>query len=261
MHVWSKLSSAKWADAWEERFAGLPGSPAVITAIPGRSTIRVEVYCQSKKQAEEIRKSFGGSIRQLKSQNWASLSPEPLPPLKVRDRLVVTSASSPQDLKAVRAQFPGREIVSAPADLAFGTGHHATTATVLRMLSDLADEWQEQERPWTLADLGCGTGVLGIAAEKLGAEEVWGCDFDPMAVRVAQANIRRNRARRCTFTEADVLKWKPKRKWDCLAANLFSDVLQAQAEACLTAGRKAGFEFYTIITRGMWVTEKGHLIC
>ncbi len=282
MHVWSKLSSTKWTDAWEERFAGIADSPAVITAIPGKPTIRIEVFCPTKKRAEEIRKAFGGSIRKLKNQNWAALAPEPLPPLKIRDQLIVTSASSPAELKSVRAEFPGREIVSAPADLAFGTGHHATTATVLRLLADLSMKWKEESRSWKLADLGCGTGVLGIAADKLGADEVWGCDFDPMAVRVAQANVRRNRARNSTFVEADVLKWKSRRKWDCIAANLFSDVLEAtfpilprslkkngvllvsgilkaQADACLAAGRKAGFTFDTIITRGKWVTARGHL--
>ncbi len=282
MHVWSKLSAAKWTDAWEERFNGLPDTPSVITAIPGKPTIRIEVYCQTKRRAVEIQKVFGGSIRALKNQNWATMAPAPLPPLKVRDRLIISSASSKQDLQKVQAEFPGRQIISAPADLAFGTGHHATTATVLRLLTDLAEQWEAEGRAWNIADLGCGTGVLGIAAERLGASEVWGCDFDPLAVKVAQANIRRNRAKRCTFEEADVLKWKPRRKWDCIAANLFCDVLEAafpalpralkkngvllvsgilkaQSEACLDAGRKAGFEFDEIITKGKWVTARGRL--
>lgn len=282
MHVWSKLSASKWADAWEERFSGLPDTPFVITTIPGKPTIRVEVYCQTQRRAREIQKIFGGSIRALKNQNWAAIAPTPLPPLKIRDRLIISSASSKADLQKVQAEFPGRQIISAPPDLAFGTGHHATTATVLRLLTDLADQWAADGRDWTLADLGCGTGILGIAAEKLGASEVWGCDFDPLAVKVAQANIRRNRAKCCTFDESDVLKWKSRRKWDCIAANLFCDVLEAafpifpralrkdgvllvsgilktQAAPCLAAGRQAGFEFEEIITKGKWVTARARL--
>jgi ribosomal protein L11 methyltransferase len=282
MHVWSKLSSAKWSDAWEERFAGLPNTPLVITAIPGRATIRVEVYSETEKQAREIQSAFGGSIRKLKNQNWAALTPDPLPPIKIRDRLLITSESKPASLKQVKAEFPTREVISAPADLAFGTGHHVTTATVLRLLCDQVSLWDRHGVDWDLADLGCGTGVLGIAAEKLGAKEVWGCDFDPMAVRVAEANTKRNRAKVCEFVEADVLKWKPRRKWHCLAANLFSDVLEAafptfpralrkdgillvsgilksQAAPCFEAGRKAGFIFDQVITRGKWVTAQGRL--
>ena len=70
MFVWSKLSSEKWADAWEERFVGAGGQNAVITKMPHRKTIRVEVYCEKRREAEAIKKQFGGSVRELKSQNW-----------------------------------------------------------------------------------------------------------------------------------------------------------------------------------------------
>ena len=180
MFVWSKLSSEKWSDAWEERFSGNPSLNLVITTVPGRTTIRVEVYAEKKKDVETIRKEWGGSVREVKQQNWAALSKEPMPAIAVRDRLVIVSARTEAELKKERRAHAGREVIAIPADMAFGTGHHATTATVLRMLVDAVDKLQDSR--WTMADLGCGSGILAIAARKLGAAKIWGCDFDPKAV-------------------------------------------------------------------------------
>lgn len=282
MHVWSKLSSPQWSDAWQERFAGSPHLSLVITEVPGRRTTRVEVFCSRKKDAMDIHKQFGGSVREVKLQNWAAMAPEPPEPIRVRDRLVICSARTTKDIAAAKKEFPGREIVAVPADLAFGTGHHATTSTVLRSLVDVAEQWQAEGRKWTLCDLGCGTGILGIAAEKLGASKVWGCDFDPQAVRVSKENVARNGVSRCTFVKADVLTWKPKQQWDCVAANIFYDILtdafptivqamkpdgivfvsgilKEQADGCLDAGRRAGLVFDQVVKKGKWVTARGRL--
>jgi ribosomal protein L11 methyltransferase len=278
MFVWSKLTSGKWADAWEERFSGDPR--AVITRIAGRSTLRVEVYCAAKREAQRVKSQFGGTVRALKARNWAALSAEPPPPVKVRDKLLIVAQKGGGALAALRKAHPKRHIISIPPDMAFGTGHHATTATVLRMLVDFAVS--RAAAPWTLLDLGTGSGVLAIAAEKLGAGKAWGCDYDDKAVRVARENLRRNNTKHVTIDEADVLRWKPREKWDCVAANLFHDVLEAtfpklarslkrdgvlfisgilraQSENCLAAGRKAGLVFDEVVTRGKWVTARGRL--
>lgn len=278
MFVWSKLSSEKWADAWEERFTG--ESRAVITRIVGRTMIRVEVYCQHRKEANAIKALFGGSVRELKSRNWAAMMPELPPPVKVRDKLVVVAERRSKELAALAKEHQGRELISIPPDMAFGTGHHATTATVLRMLVDFART--REGKAWTMLDLGTGSGVLAIAAEKLGATHIWGCDYDDKAVKVALENLRRNKAKSVVIEEADVLKWQPKAKWDCVVANLFCDVLEesfpkiaravkkngmvfvsgilkTQAKPCLEAGRKAGLVFEEIVTKGKWVTARGRI--
>lgn len=280
MFVWSKLSAAKWADAWEERFNGVPGVNLVITEVPGRKTIRVELFCEKKSSALAIQKDWGGSVREVKQQNWAAMAPDPPEPIKVRGKLVICSARTPKEVAQAEKEFAGREVVAVPADLAFGTGHHATTATVLRFLCDAADQWRREGKKWTLCDLGCGTGILGIAAEKLGASKVWGCDFDPQAVRVAKENIERNHVERCSFVKADVLKWSPKQQWDCVVANIFYDILtdafptitaavkpggiimvsgilKEQAAGCLAAGERVGVRFHQVVTKGKWVTALG----
>ncbi len=278
MFVWSKLSGDTWVDAWEQRFAGDPR--LVITKIPGRHTVRVDVYCEKKAEAEAVQRHYGGVVRTVKARNWAALAPELPPPVKVRDALLIVAEKDRASLARHRGEHPGRQVISIPPDMAFGTGHHPTTATVLRMLVDFART--REGREWTMLDLGAGSGVLAIAAERLGASRAWGCDFDEMAVRVSQENLKRNGAKKVVLEAADVLKWKPREKWDCVAANLFHDVLEAafprmaraikkdgtlfisgilktQAEGCLNAGRKAGFAFDEIVTRGKWVTARGRL--
>ena len=58
MFLWSKLSSEKWADAWEERFSSDPR--LVITKLAGKPTVRVEVYCEKKREAQIVQAQWGG---------------------------------------------------------------------------------------------------------------------------------------------------------------------------------------------------------
>lgn len=280
MFVWSKLSASKWSDAWEERFSGITDATLVISSFPGRETIRVEAYCTTQKRANAVQKEFGGSVRKLKQQNWAAMSAQNPPPVKVRETFVICTARTDAEMAKAKKTFPNREVIGVPADMAFGTGHHATTATVLRLLVDHAKPLQAAGKKWSMADLGCGSGILAIAAAKLGASRVWGCDYDPAAVRISKENAERNGTPGVKFTKVDVLKWEPKQTWDIVAANIFHDVLEAafpqllrsvapggilmlsgilrtQAKDCLAAGKKAGFMVEKVITRGKWVTALG----
>lgn len=241
--------------------------------------VRLELYCPSEKVANKVRKEFGGIVRKVKNQNWAALSAEPPPPVKVRDALVICAARTKKEVAEAAKQFPGRQVIAVPADMAFGTGHHATTATVLRLLVDLADGFKAEGKTWSMGDLGCGSGILAIAAQKLGASPVWGCDFDPKAVEVSIDNAKRNGVPDLPFEQVDVLKWKPRRaqQWDVVAANLFADILEnafptilkvvkpngvmllsgilhTQADECLAAGAAAGLVIEQRLKIGKWVT-------
>jgi ribosomal protein L11 methyltransferase len=276
--VWSKLSAARWEDAWEERFHGPLRTGLVITRLPGGRTIRVEVYCERRVDAARIQKEFGGQIRTLKQQNWAAKSAESLRPVMIRSGLIVTHRA--EIAGQMRAVHPDRKVICIPGEMAFGTGDHATTSTCLRVLVDYAAERKRTGEKWSLLDLGCGTGILAIAAAMLGAKPVDGFDYDPAAVRVANRNARNNGIRGLRFTLDDVTAWKPARQYDVVAANIFYDVLtlsfdriasaakpggmvmvsgilHTQAEGCLAAGRKAGLKFEKPIRKGKWVTAVG----
>ncbi|MEM6911247.1 MAG: 50S ribosomal protein L11 methyltransferase [Verrucomicrobiota bacterium] len=227
IHVWSKLSARQWEDAWRERLEGRFGTQLVITDIKGGKTVRLEVYCQEALEAEGLQKEFGGSVRSLRKQNWAALAPDLPPPLKVRDHFLVTAETDPAALDPLQQAHPERDLLSIPVELAFGTGGHATTATCLRFLVDYAREREKASQPWSMLDLGTGTGILAIAAAKLGAEPVLGCDFDPLAVAAAARNCERNGTPGIAIEERDVTKWQPRRQYDFIAANLFANILTA----------------------------------
>lgn len=83
----------------------------------------------------------------------------------------------------------GREALLVEASMAFGTGHHGTTKGCLLALDGLADAWRAPAR---VADIGCGTAVLAMAAARLWRAEVIACDMDQVAVAVAEANVCAN---------------------------------------------------------------------
>lgn len=279
MFVWRKFIPLPLASAWESRLAAL-GLQPVATVWPGRKSALIEVHRGRRSELALLPEALGGRIRQVHDRDWAAISAGPLPPVRIRDRLVVVSARSRKEITAARRRHPGREVIAIPPELGFGTGHHATTATVLRLLADQAAQWNRQGRQWSMADIGTGSGVLAIAARKLGAAGAWGCDHDPLAVKAARGNLARNDASQVVIVRKDVLRWRPRHRFDCLAANIFHDVLVAsfprlvaalkpggiilvsgilasQAEECLAAGRRAGLVFTRIVRGGKWVTAQG----
>ncbi len=277
MWSWTKLSSLKWEDAWSERIAGNPN--AVIEHIKGGKSIRITVYTETEDDALTLKDYFGGSIREVKTKDWiASQSQANRPPLKIRDKLVITEQTAAEKLDELRRSFPGRQIISLPAEMAFGTGDHATTSSCLRLICDFAKE--RKGSAWTMTDIGCGTAVLAIAALKLGASHATAFDFDPVAVEVAGSNAQRNDIRQeLSLFQADVFEWKP-RKDECadlVAANLYSTILQksfpvivramkpgarlivsgilaSQWDEIRAAAEQHGLVLLKVIRKGKWVT-------
>jgi len=265
-------------DAWEDRFHGNPNT--VITRLKSNKTVRVEVYTETEQEAQSIKKQFGGSIRKLVHKNWAALAEPSNTPIKIRSSLIITGLRDDDARDKLAKDFPGRHIVQIPAEMAFGTGDHATTSTCMRLLVDIAKERSSSN--WDMLDLGTGTGVIAIAARMLGAHHSEGMDFDPQAVKVARGNVRRNQVSLVKMSEVDVLDWQPKRKWPVVVANLFSTILQqafpAIAEAMEDNGdvivsgilhdqweqtqataQESGLHFSQIIRKGKWMTARGSL--
>lgn len=277
------MSPAKWEDAWSERIAGNPN--ASITIIKGGKTIRITVYCDKEEDALTLKEYFGGTVRTIKTQDWvAAQNREERPPLKIRDSLIITEQSSPEKLSALRQQFPARHILSVPAEMAFGTGDHATTSTCLRFICDFAKS--HKKTAWNITDIGCGTAVLAIAALKLGATHATAFDFDPLAVEVARHNMERNTVSKnqLDLFIGDVFEWtpSPEQKGDIVVANLFSTILQkafpriiagmnknavliisgilaTQWEETKNEAERHGLRFDNVIKRGKWITAKGFI--
>jgi ribosomal protein L11 methyltransferase len=122
------------------------------------------------------------TVAPLPDQDWIRLSQEGLPPVRA-GRFFVHGAHDagkvPHGVIAMKIE----------AGLAFGTGHHETTALCLATLSDLA---RSQAAFQNVLDLGTGTGLLAIGAVRLWKKRVLASDIDPMAVEVTRQNARAN---------------------------------------------------------------------
>ena len=75
--------------------------------IKGGKSVRLQVYCQNEKEANGIKKLFGGSIRKVKDAEW-NKAPELPKPLKIRDVFLVSAESDPKKLKELSRQHPKR---------------------------------------------------------------------------------------------------------------------------------------------------------
>ena len=220
MYRWTRLSSQKWEDAWDERLQFLgPGRVAMVTW-PDSKALKIEAFTD-KRTAGALAKRFGGRVTKVASHIWTEKQSRPRAPLAIRGKLWIHSdeASWKRSKKKTGALW-------IPAGMAFGTGEHATTATCLRLLCDVAKGLPDG---WRAMDAGTGSGILAIAAEKLGASEVEAFDFDPVCVRIAKENARNNGCRRIKVTKADARKTASFHRADVIIANLFSELLLASA--------------------------------
>ena len=139
-----------------------------------------------------------------------------------------------------RKPHKGGAVVVLNPGLSFGTGHHPTTAFCLREIvaCSVGDVRQQSSHRLdgtkSFLDLGTGSGILAIAAAKLGYSPVKAIDFDPEAVRIARANARANRVhQKLKILYGDVTKLpvcprRPRQGYDLVCANLVSDLLMAE---------------------------------
>ena len=119
------------------------------------------------------------SLLEIEPVDWAEAWKEYFKPLRISPRLAVVPSWEQVDLPDhVR-------IISIDPGSAFGTGQHATTALCLRAL----DLRQTERGLGMVADVGCGTGILGLGAHVLGAERIVMVDNDPLAIDVARSNL------------------------------------------------------------------------
>jgi ribosomal protein L11 methyltransferase len=249
--VWRKLSTVKWEDTWMERLGWL-GQRLVMFTLPNSRSLRIEAYHVTRTEADTLVSAFGGTLRVARPLTSKELEPKPRPPLRVRGRLLVVSTE--KELELARKQHAKTPALLIPATVAFGTGEHATTASCLRMIADVAHELRGTE--WDALDLGTGSGILAFAARIFGARKVEASDFDATAVRVAKENAAANNITGVRFIRSDLLKWTAPRQWPVVLANVFSTTLIAAAPLIAAAVEKGG----RLILSGILRTQEGEVL-
>jgi ribosomal protein L11 methyltransferase len=164
---------------------------------------------------------LGYEVRRAGEEDWAEAWKEHFKPLKVTSRLVIRPPweeyrPGPEEL--VLTVYPG---------MAFGTGRHPTTLLCLEALEQIWDDLAPALPPgdWQVLDVGTGTGILALAAARLGAR-VLAIDIDPEAVAAAQENVRLNALEEAVWVEATPLS-ALRQQFALILANLTAaDLLQ-----------------------------------
>lgn len=239
-HRWTRLSSAKWEDAWQERLRFLGEGRVVFVTWPDSRALKIETYCDER-TAKHLVKRFGGRATRLAKHIWTGEAGQTRAPLAIRGKLRIHA-----DEESWRARGPKPPGIFIPAGMAFGTGEHATTATCLRFLADLLAELPPG---FTVLDLGTGSGILAIGAAALGAGRVEANDFDPAAVRIAKENVKTNGAKNVHVSQDDVLRLKTPEPFDLVMANLYSEVLIAAAPRMAKAVKPKGWLIFSGVLR------------
>jgi len=164
-------------------------------------------------------------LEQLEDKDWEREWMDNFHPMKFGQRLwVCPSWREVPDPKAVNVMLdPG---------LAFGTGTHPTTALCLTWLDSLDLVGK------TVVDFGCGSGILSLAALKLGARKVIGIDIDPQALQASLANAQRNKVE--DRLELYLPKDQPEYKADVVVANILAGPLRELAPTIIQFVDKQG---------------------
>ncbi len=148
-------------------------------------------------------------------QSWVA------PPTTVRcgRRIVIRAAAAGSEQDGAGSVLGGDVVVRVTAGRAFGTGSHASTRLCMELLEDLAPNAS------TVLDVGCGTGVLGIAALLLGAGSVMAIDVDPVAVEATAVAARSNGVADRLVVDSAPLAEVPG-TFDLVLANLLAPILE-----------------------------------
>jgi ribosomal protein L11 methyltransferase len=249
---------------------------------------RIKFYLEDSLAARLLLKEIKLDLMKLKSDElYIELGPEiQLGRLYLEEKLVddeswkenwsehfkrvqLTDSLEVKSTLAYPDAIPDSHTIVLDPGMAFGTGTHETTA----LCAILMDKYQCKGK--IVLDIGCGSGILSIAAARLGSQQVIGVDIDPIAVDTAHENVRRNQCTEwITILEGDLTKGLDL-KAQIVVANLVAQViieLAASVKPCLAIGgifissgilleKKAavisalnqqGFEIIEILEKGDW---------
>ena len=173
------------------------------------------------------------SLRKIRNEDWANSWKHHFKPIEIGAALLIKTPWSK------RRARPGQKVIVLNPGLSFGTGQHPTTCFCLRQIIARRDE----ERRQSFLDIGTGSGILAIAAAKLGYSPVHAFDFDADAVRIARANATKNRVSGQTrFRQADLTRLSSAStgKYDVICANLISTPLIDQRRRILSRLARGG---------------------
>jgi ribosomal protein L11 methyltransferase len=273
----------------DDEDAGTPTGPVIVRA-----------YLEMDKHIEETRQKLEESLfylgmiqplpaplyKQIADQNWMESWKQHYQPIPIGRRLIILPVwlDSPS---------PERIPIKIDPGMAFGTGTHPTTQLCLGLIEDFIEERRERKDSLSFLsrlssiDVGCGSGILSIAALKLGAQTALGVDIDPESVRNARENADKNGigdefiirqgsvaevlegkfpVRQAPLVVANILAPVIIRLFDAGLADLLdadgvvilSGILREQAQSVIAAAQAKGLELNEQRQMGDWVALAMH---
>lgn len=212
----------------EQPIFGEPGDPPpgiwqhnIVSALFDEQIVASDIM-QRLQQATGLA-NLSYSTETIAEQDWVRATQSQFDPIRIRDDLWIVpswhSAPNPAALNIVLD--PG---------LAFGTGSHPTTHLCLSWLADHVKDGA------SVLDYGCGSGILAIAAKKLGAADVIGVDIDPQAIQSSQYNAMQNKVEARFSLSNSLLD----QQFDLVVANILSSALTVLAPALAMACKRGG---------------------
>lgn len=230
-----------------------PGRPAIVRAyLPAGDRAALERMVGEAAEALGHLQAFGlrpiGELRTriVDEADWADAWKVHFPVLRVGRRVVVRPTWRRHRRK------PDDVVLALDPGMAFGTGLHPTTRLCLAAIESLADRGALANA--RVIDVGCGSGILAIAALKLGAATAFGVDTDPIAIEATVANARRNAlARRIRARAGSLPSGEP--AFDVVLANLIAGVLVPLAPRLRNELRESG----TLLASGIIVDRESEV--
>ena len=269
----SVTTSLEAEDAVTEMLGELLGAAAAAYFNLETGVSTISVFCDRPPVAHKIIADITAGLQRIKScglkigagkvelarvkrEDWKESWKRHFHPLEIGDSLLVKPSwikRRPKKHQAVVVLDPG---------LSFGTGQHPTTSFCLHQIVAARGDRRSRRSPGaatkSFLDIGTGSGILAIAAAKLGFQPVHAFDFDPEAVRVAKENARKNRvAAKLKPKRGDVTKlpMKPARQYELVCANLISDLLISEKRRIVNRLQPDG----TLVLAGILAVEFGEV--
>jgi ribosomal protein L11 methyltransferase len=149
--------------------------------------------------------------KNIEHQNWNYVWESHFEPVSINDQLHILAPFHPKD------KYQGL-IIEIEPKMSFGTGHHQTTFLMCEEISSLSLDGKY------VLDMGSGTGVLAILAEKCGAKEILAIDIESWSVENCEENAKRNNCRKIISMLGDIIEIKDK-SFDVIIANINKNVL------------------------------------
>lgn len=213
-HSWEDVESGEsWAETWDADLDALRERARIMADLAGLLDGRIHA----------------AHIEEVQATDWTEEWKKYFHTTRVSERIIIHPVWDP--LEAADDDI----VIHIDPGLSFGTGLHPTTKSCLRFLDSLAREMTNLG-DLTVLDIGCGSGILSIAAHKLGFGRIMALDNDPVAVKTSRTNIAANGVpeKDIVCMETDLYK-DPLPAGDVVLANILAPVLIETAPAICAA--------------------------